>query len=428
MVKRLLDIVASVILIALLAAPMLIIAILIRLESPGPAIFRQRRAGRGGRPFVMFKFRTMRASADPYGTSPRSEQDPRLTRTGKFLREKSLDEMPQIFNVLLGQMSLVGPRPLYERYIRQWDQRQRRRLDVPPGITGWAQVQGRGEIPIEDKIELDLYYVEHQSLRLDFAILLQTVSGAMSGGGEVYEKQYSRDQVHEISPEAFGRLAGIVFDLDDTLYAERDYVRSGYRAVADHLQETLGRDEPFADWLWERFTRGQTQGAFDALSDHFALDLSKEQIAELVTVYREHAPTIRPADGVVELLADLRSKLQLALLSDGFLPAQRLKLEALGLGETFQRIVFTEDLGRDAGKPSPAGFERIAEELALAPESLAYVADNPAKDFVAPNRLGWLTIQLLRDGQIHAGKPVADDGAPGVVVRSVAELRSLLLA
>ncbi len=139
MLNRLVDILVALIVVAILCAGMLIIAALIRLESSGRAIFRQRRTGRGGKPFTMLKFRTMRSDVDAYGHSPHSADDPRLTRVGKFLRETSLDELPQLFNVLAGQMSLVGPRPLYERQAAQWSARQRRRLDVPPGITGYAQ-------------------------------------------------------------------------------------------------------------------------------------------------------------------------------------------------------------------------------------------------------------------------------------------------
>jgi len=194
MVKRLFDIAASLMGILAFGLPMLLIAAAIRLESRGPAIFRQRRAGRRGRPFVMLKFRTMRADTDPYAPSPRSRRDARLTRLGRLLRETSLDELPQLFNVLLGQMSLVGPRPLYERQADLWDDRQRRRLDVRPGITGYAQACGRGSLSIEDKIELDLYYVEHRRFRLDLKILWRTAANALAGRGEIYERRCSSRQ------------------------------------------------------------------------------------------------------------------------------------------------------------------------------------------------------------------------------------------
>ncbi|MCP4378486.1 MAG: sugar transferase, partial [bacterium] len=156
MVKRIFDILVSLLLLPLLLLPLLVIALIIRIESSGKAIFRQRRAGWRGKPFTMLKFRTMRIDVDPYASSPHGGDDPRLTRFGKFLRETSLDELPQLFNVIFGQMSLVGPRPLYERQAELWDDVQRRRLEVRPGITGYAQAYGRGQLTIEKKIEMDV--------------------------------------------------------------------------------------------------------------------------------------------------------------------------------------------------------------------------------------------------------------------------------
>jgi len=195
--KRTVDIVFSLLATVVLAVPMLLLAATVRLESPGPAIFRQRRAGWRGRPFVMLKFRSMRSDADPYGISPHSGTDSRLTRVGRFLRETSLDELPQLLNILRGDMSLVGPRPLYERQAAEWNDNQRRRLDVRPGLTGYAQAYGRGELPIEDKIEMDLYYVDHRSFWLDLRIVFRTVLNIFFRRGEVYEKRYSRDKERE---------------------------------------------------------------------------------------------------------------------------------------------------------------------------------------------------------------------------------------
>jgi len=154
---------------------MLAIAMTIRREGPGPILFRQERAGRHMEPFIMYKFRTMRPNADPYGASPSSPTDPRLTRVGRFLRETGLDELPQLWNVLKGDMSLVGPRPLYMSQARAFTERQRRRLEVRPGLTGLAQIQGRGEVPHEKKLEIDVQYVEQMSIWLDLKILWRTV-------------------------------------------------------------------------------------------------------------------------------------------------------------------------------------------------------------------------------------------------------------
>lgn len=174
-VKRMIDVVASALLLVLLAAPLLIIAARIRRGSPGPAIFRQERAGRGMKPFMLYKFRTMRVEADPFGVSPTGGDDPRLTPLGRKLRESSLDELPQLWNVLKGDMSLVGPRPLYMSQAREFTERQRRRLEVKPGLTGMAQISGRGELPHAEKLELDVQYVENASLGLDLKIIWRTV-------------------------------------------------------------------------------------------------------------------------------------------------------------------------------------------------------------------------------------------------------------
>jgi len=202
MAKRVFDIVFSLIALALFALPMLVMALLIRLGSRGGALFRQRRAGRGGRPFVLLKFRTMRADVDAYGASPHSPDDPRLTRVGRFLRERGLDELPQLLNVLAGRMSLVGPRPLYERQAARWDERQRRRLDVRPGIAGYAQVRGRGAVTHEEKLELDLYYVEHRSFRLDMKILVWTVANLFTRRRDAYERRYSEEKIRETDNES----------------------------------------------------------------------------------------------------------------------------------------------------------------------------------------------------------------------------------
>jgi lipopolysaccharide/colanic/teichoic acid biosynthesis glycosyltransferase len=201
--KRAFDAGASALALLLLGVPMLLIALAIRLESRGAALFRQRRTGWRGRPFHMLKFRTMQADADAYGASPRSGDDPRLTRIGRLLREASLDELPQLLNVLAGQMSLVGPRPLYERQAELWDDRQRRRLDVRPGITGYAQAYGRASMVLEDKIEFDLYYVRNAGFGLDVEIVLRTLTDVlMRRAGGVYERRYSRRKERETDRQA----------------------------------------------------------------------------------------------------------------------------------------------------------------------------------------------------------------------------------
>ncbi len=191
--KRLFDLVVAGLLLVTLSPLLAGIVVAIRLTSRGPALFRQERAGRGGRPFTLYKFRTMRLEVDLFGPSPKSGDDPRLTRVGRFLREYSLDELPQLINILQGDMSLVGPRPLYISQIAEWDERQRKRLLVLPGLTGLAQICGRGELTREEKLELDMKYVKQASLRLDAWILLLTFARVFTCRG-IYEKKYSQTE------------------------------------------------------------------------------------------------------------------------------------------------------------------------------------------------------------------------------------------
>ncbi len=183
-VKRALDVVlASVLLV--LSAPVLALAwIAIRLETPGGAIYRQRRVGRGGRDFDLLKLRTMVKGAEGIGAGLAvDEDDPRITRAGALLRRFSLDELPNLVHVLAGQMSIVGPRPTVRAQVEQYTPRQLGRLAVEPGITGWAQVSGRAALPWHERIELDLEYIEHWSLRLDLRILVRTARLLLSGKG-----------------------------------------------------------------------------------------------------------------------------------------------------------------------------------------------------------------------------------------------------
>ena len=167
------------------AAPVLALAaILIKLESRGPVFYRQRRIGRGGEPFELWKLRTMVPGAEAMGAGIYVvEGDPRITRTGRLLRRLSLDELPNLINVLKGELALVGPRPTVQEQVDRYTERQRRRLEVKPGITGWAQINGRTSLPWPERIELDVWYVEHRSLRLDLKILARTARLLATGHG-----------------------------------------------------------------------------------------------------------------------------------------------------------------------------------------------------------------------------------------------------
>lgn len=177
-VKRLFDVVVSALALLILGIPMLLLMPVIRADSPGPAIFRQERLGKGGKPFVIYKYRTMQMDAERDGPQWARAHDVRCTKLGRLLRRGHIDELPQLVNVLRGEMSLVGPRPEracfyqeFERYIRGFSQR----LQVTPGITGWAQINGGYELLPEEKILFDMEYIRHRSVMFDIRCLLRTV-------------------------------------------------------------------------------------------------------------------------------------------------------------------------------------------------------------------------------------------------------------
>jgi lipopolysaccharide/colanic/teichoic acid biosynthesis glycosyltransferase len=169
----------------LLAAPFLALAaVAVRLETHGHPVYRQRRVGLGGCAFELYKLRTMVSGAERMGAGLAvDEGDERITRLGAWLRRTSFDEVPNLINVVRGEMSLVGPRPTVQVQVDRYDERQRRRLDALPGITGWAQVNGRASLPWHERIELDLWYLEHASLSLDLRILANSVRLAATGSG-----------------------------------------------------------------------------------------------------------------------------------------------------------------------------------------------------------------------------------------------------
>lgn len=182
-VKRCLDLTLSVPACALSLPLGLIIAAAIKLDSPGPLFFMHDRVGQDGRIFRMFKFRTMAPDTNPYAVAPGDEADFRITRVGRFLRKTSLDELPQLINVIKGDMSLVGPRPEMPFIVEQYEPWQRRRLDVPQGITGLWQIAGRKKLPLHYNLEYDFYYIRNWSLLLDLVILMRTIPAVLLGKG-----------------------------------------------------------------------------------------------------------------------------------------------------------------------------------------------------------------------------------------------------
>jgi sugar transferase EpsL len=196
--KRLFDLVLTILALPLLLSVMALVALAVRLKSGSPVLFRHERPGLHGKPFVLYKFRTMTEDGS-HLQGPEADAE-RLTAFGRLLRGTSLDELPQFFNVIRGDMSLVGPRPLLMRYLPLYTPEQARRHDVKPGITGWAQVSGRNALTWEARFEMDLWYVEHLGLGIDLKILTLTLWKALKREG-VSQAGYATVQYFDGSPE-----------------------------------------------------------------------------------------------------------------------------------------------------------------------------------------------------------------------------------
>lgn len=196
MQKRLFDLAILFVLLGPALLVMLLLTVIIRITLGQPVLFRQVRAGLHGRPFTLLKFRTMTEAHDELGELlPDAE---RLTPVGRFLRATSLDELPELLNILKGEMSLVGPRPLLVEYLTRYTPEQMRRHDVLPGLTGWAQIHGRNAITWEERFKLDLWYVSHQSLGLDLQILLRTIWKALKREGINHQGQATMPRFDEL--------------------------------------------------------------------------------------------------------------------------------------------------------------------------------------------------------------------------------------
>lgn len=182
-IKRALDVVLATFALVVLSPLLLVIAIAVRLKLGSPVLFRQVRPGKDGTPFTLVKFRTMAASTDDSDIAATATDAQRLTTLGRFLRSASLDELPELFNVLTGRMSLVGPRPLLMEYLDRYSPRQARRHEVRPGITGWAQVNGRNAVSWPERFEMDVWYVDNRSFMLDMRILWLTIATVLGRKG-----------------------------------------------------------------------------------------------------------------------------------------------------------------------------------------------------------------------------------------------------
>jgi len=205
-----------------------------------------------------------------------------------------------------------------------------------------------------------------------------------------------------------GRRRLVVLDIDDTLYLERDYVRSGFVAVGAWARDELGVDG-LGERAWAAFEAGVRRTIFDDVLAGTGLDDTREIVPRLVEVYRSHAPTIEMLADARDWLDSLAPHVAVAVVTDGPLASQQAKADALVVTRWADLVVFTESLGPGRGKPHPAAFEHLERELGVSGDRCAYVADNPAKDFVAPHRLGWRTVRVRRPGGLHADVPSGDD-------------------
>ena len=223
-------------------------------------------------------------------------------------------------------------------------------------------------------------------------------------------------------------ITTVVFDLDDTLYDEIDYCKSGFRAVGGFLAETKSflSAERLFNAFWKQFTAGNHTTTFNSALDDLGIAYDRGFIQNLVKVYREHKPNITLPDDSKDVLCLLKEKYTLALLTDGFLPAQQLKVQALGIEKFFKSIIYTEQLGRQFWKPSTAGFEKLLETLNAKAENTVYIADNEKKDFIAPNKLGFLTIQLIRPAGLHTESGTAPAAAAKTQIHQISELPTFL--
>lgn len=186
LLKDVLDVTLGIACLIALVPVFLAIGIAIKLDSPGPIFFKQRRVGKNGKPFMVHKFRSMVEDAENIGLGVNiAKDDPRITAVGNFLRDWSLDELPQIINIVRGEMSFIGPRPTLQHQVDCYTPRQRRRLDMKPGITGWAQVNGRDTVPWPERIEMDIWYIDNWSFWLDMKIFFKTFK-IVFGKGDVY--------------------------------------------------------------------------------------------------------------------------------------------------------------------------------------------------------------------------------------------------
>ncbi len=226
-------------------------------------------------------------------------------------------------------------------------------------------------------------------------------------------------------------ITTVIFDVDDTLYDEIDYCRSGFQAVAQFLVNSGGlRREIDAqeiyDAFWKHFCLGNRDRTFNAGLDELGIEYNDEVILSLVSMYRRHEPHLKLPEDTAKILESLVDHFHLAVLTDGYLPAQELKLKALKVMHYFKHILYTESLGRSYWKPNPKGFEMLVKKLGVNPYDCVYVGDNATKDFIPPNQLRMGTIQIVRPNRLHNELPTEKTALPDQIIGSISQLPAAL--
>jgi len=223
-------------------------------------------------------------------------------------------------------------------------------------------------------------------------------------------------------------ITTVIFDLDDTLYDEIDYCRSGFTAVADFLagKPSYPATERIFETLWKQFSSGNHKTTFNAALEQLGIQYDVALIEQLIEVYRNHTPNIKLPRESEDVLHRLSRGYTLGLLTDGFLPAQQLKVKALGIEKYFKGIIYTEQLGRNCWKPSPVGFEKLLLALNAKPHNTAFLGNDEKKDFIAPNKLGLFTIRIIRPAGIHIGPAKQPHATAQHIICSLSDLPGLL--
>lgn len=220
-------------------------------------------------------------------------------------------------------------------------------------------------------------------------------------------------------------LKCVVFDIDDTLYLERDYVRSGFRAVGDWVREALGVNSFFEE-AWRSFEMGRRGDIFNGVLETLGIPASEELIRTLLSVYRGHDPAISLLPDSEQCLLSVTGKAFVGVISDGAVLGQQMKVGRLGLVSRCNHIILTESIGPEYSKPHPRAFMEMQQVAGCPPQACIYIADNPIKDFIAPNRLGWRTIRVRRLGGLHCGMNCSEESQPSVEIQDLTELPGLL--